>query len=216
MRRGTLVLGLLLALTACPVTVTVSLPDQTLDLPGLADTGGKVVYPKDGLSFSPPPVDVVRGIRVEGVLETSEPLNITLEFYARTQDPSQDPTCTAPTFPQGIGVEPVIYLMLHESRRSKGGPSYLPKQPAGFLHAPGDQAHQGHQGRQTLARHQGQRPAFRPSQAHLPQHEGLRDRGPLSGSPIYWGPRLALATAGYLTPLCPRVPSPRGFPVSWG
>ena len=110
MRRGTLVLGLLLALTACSVTVTVSLPDQTLDLPGLADTGGKVVYPKDGLSFSPPPVDVVRGIRVEGVLEASEPLNITLEFYARTQDPSQDPACTAPTSPQGTGVEPVIYL----------------------------------------------------------------------------------------------------------
>jgi hypothetical protein len=110
MRRGTLVLGLLLALPACSVTVTVSLPDQTLDLPGLADTGGKVVYPKDGLSFDPPPVDVVRGIRVEGVLEASEPLNITLEFYARTQDPSQDPACTAPTFPQGIGVEPVIYL----------------------------------------------------------------------------------------------------------
>jgi len=99
MRRGTLVLGLLLALTACSVTVTVSLPDQTLDLPGLADTGGKVVYPKDGLSFSPPPVDVVRGIRVEGVLEASEPLNITLEFYARTQDPSQDPACTAFTLP---------------------------------------------------------------------------------------------------------------------
>jgi hypothetical protein len=77
MRRGTLVLGLLLALTACSVTVTVDLPDQSLDLPGLADTGGKVVYPKDGLSFSPPPVDVVRGIRVEGVLEASEPLNIT-------------------------------------------------------------------------------------------------------------------------------------------
>jgi len=112
MRRGTLVLGLLLALTACSVTVTVSLPDQTLDLPGLADTGGKVVYPKDGLSFDPPPVDVVRGIRVEGVLKASEPLNITLEFYARTQDPSQDPACTAPTptFPQGIGVEPAIYL----------------------------------------------------------------------------------------------------------
>jgi hypothetical protein len=113
MRRGTLVLGLLLALTACSVTVTVSLPDQTLDLPGLADTGGKVVYPKDGLSFDPPPVDVVRGIRVEGVLEASEPLNITLEFYARTQDPSQDRACTAPTFPfapQGIGVEPAIYL----------------------------------------------------------------------------------------------------------
>jgi len=114
MRRVTLVLGLLLALTACSVTVTVDLPDQTLDLPGLADTVGKVVYPKDGLSFDPPPVDVVRGIRVEGVLEaeTSQPLNITLEFYARTRDPSQDPACTAPTptFPQGIGVEPAIYL----------------------------------------------------------------------------------------------------------
>ncbi len=73
MRRLTLVLGLLLALTACSVTVTVALPDQTLDLPGLADTGGKVVYPKDGLSFDPPPVDVVRGIRVEGVLEAPGP-----------------------------------------------------------------------------------------------------------------------------------------------
>jgi hypothetical protein len=101
MRRVTLVLGLLLALTACSVTVTVSLPDQTLDLPGLTDTGGKVVYPKDGLSFSPPPVDVVQGIRVEGVIEaeTSQPLNITLEFYARTQDPSQDDACTAFTLP---------------------------------------------------------------------------------------------------------------------
>ena len=113
MRRGTLVLGLLPALTACSATVTVSLPDQTLDLPGLTDTVGKVVYPKDGLSFDPPPVDVVRGIRVEGVLETSTLLNVTLEFYARTQDPSQDPACQLPTLPlvpQGIGVEPVIYL----------------------------------------------------------------------------------------------------------
>jgi hypothetical protein len=99
MRRGTLVLGLLLALTACSVTVTVSLPDQSLDLPGLTDTGGKVVYPKDGLSFDPPPVDVVRSLRVEGVLEASTLLNVTLEFYARTQDPSQDPACTAFTLP---------------------------------------------------------------------------------------------------------------------
>jgi hypothetical protein len=99
MRRGTLVLGLLLALTACSVTVTVSLPDQTLDLPGLpgpTDTDEKVVYPKDGLSFAPPPVGVVRGSRVEGVLEASEPLNATLEFCARTRDPSQDSACTAP------------------------------------------------------------------------------------------------------------------------
>ncbi len=109
MRRGTLVLGLLLALTACSVTVTVPMPDQTLDLPdlpGLIDTGRKVVYPKDGLSFSPPPVDVVRSLRVEGVLEASQPLNITLEFYARTQDPSQDDACTAPPFP---GVENIYF-----------------------------------------------------------------------------------------------------------
>jgi hypothetical protein len=99
MRRITLALGLLLALTACSVTVPVDLPDRTLDLPGLTDTGGKVVYPKDGLSVNPPSVDVVRGIRVEGVLEASEPLNITLEFYARTQDPSQDDACTAFTLP---------------------------------------------------------------------------------------------------------------------
>jgi hypothetical protein len=99
MRRGTLVLGLLLVLTACSVTVTVDLRDQSLDLPGLADSGGKVVYPKDGLSFNPPSVDVVRGIRVEGVLKASEPLNITLEFYARTQNPSQDDACTAFTLP---------------------------------------------------------------------------------------------------------------------
>jgi hypothetical protein len=112
MNRTVLVPGLLLALTACSLTFTVPLPDQTLDLPGLTDTGGKVVYPKDGLSFSPPPVDVVRGVRVEGVIEASQPLNVTLEFYARTQDPSRDPACTAPTstFPLGIGVEPAIYL----------------------------------------------------------------------------------------------------------
>jgi hypothetical protein len=113
MRRVTLVLGLLLALTACSVTVTVDLPDQTLDLPGLTDTGGQIAYPKDGLSFTPPPVDVVRSLRVEGVLEASQPLNLALEFYARTQDPSQDPACQLPTLPlvpQGIGVEPAIYL----------------------------------------------------------------------------------------------------------
>jgi hypothetical protein len=112
MRRIALIPPLLMALVACSLTFTVSLPDQTLDLPGLTDTGGKVVYPKDSLSFSPPPVDVVRGIRVEGVIEASQPLNVTLVFYARTRDPGQDSACTTPalTFPQGIGVEPAIYL----------------------------------------------------------------------------------------------------------
>ena len=55
MRRGTLLLGLLLALTACSATFTVNLPDQTLKLPGLSDTGGRIVYPKEGLASSPLP-----------------------------------------------------------------------------------------------------------------------------------------------------------------
>jgi hypothetical protein len=128
MRRGTLVLGLLLALTACSVTVTVDLPDQTLDLPGLADTGGKVVYPKDGLSFSPPPVDVVRGIRVEGVLKASEPLNATLEFYARTRDPSQDSACTAPL----PGVENIYLCSIGPDDQKVGQATFQNSQQASF------------------------------------------------------------------------------------
>jgi hypothetical protein len=99
--RIVLILGLLLALTACSLTVTLPLPDQSLDLPGLTDTRGGVVYPGNGLSFDPPPVDVVQGIRIEGAIEASQSLNATLEFYARTQDPNQDPACTTPTFPGG-------------------------------------------------------------------------------------------------------------------
>ena len=118
MRRGALLLGLLLALTACSATFTVNLPDQTLELPGLSDTGGRIVYPQNGLSLEPPPVDVIRGLRVEGVLKASKDskpliLSLTLEFYARTKDPSQDPDCqplSLPFAPQGIGVEPALYL----------------------------------------------------------------------------------------------------------
>jgi hypothetical protein len=129
MRRGTLVLGLLLALTACSVTVTVDLPDRSLDLPGLTDTGGKVVYPKDGLSFDPPPVDVVRGIRVEGVLEASEPLNATLEFYVRTQDPSRDSACTAPPFP---GVENIYFCSIGPDDQKVGQATFQNSQQASF------------------------------------------------------------------------------------
>jgi hypothetical protein len=128
MRRGTLVLGLLLALTACSVTVTVDLPNRTLDLPGL-DTGGKVVYPKDGLSFDPPSVDVVRGIRVEGVLEASEPLNATLEFYVRTQDPSRDSACTAPPFP---GVENIYFCSIGPDDQKVGQATFQNSQQASF------------------------------------------------------------------------------------
>ena len=93
MRRAAWLLGLLLA--ACSATLTVPLPDQVLDLPGLTDTAGQVAYPKEPLSFDPPPVSVIRGIRVEGILEASLPLNATIEFYARTQDPKTDPSCQA-------------------------------------------------------------------------------------------------------------------------
>ncbi|WP_018460664.1 hypothetical protein [Thermus oshimai] len=85
MRRALFLLGLLLS--ACSLSLTVVLPDQTLNLPGLGDTGGRVVYPQEGLSFTPPPVDVVRGVRVDGILEASQLLTATLEFYARTEDP---------------------------------------------------------------------------------------------------------------------------------
>jgi predicted component of type VI protein secretion system len=43
MRRGTLVLGLLLALTACSVTVTVPLPPQEVKVPVASDTMGLIV-----------------------------------------------------------------------------------------------------------------------------------------------------------------------------
>lgn len=85
MRRALFLLGLLLS--ACSLPLTVVLPNQTLNLPGLGDTGGRVVYPQEGLSFNPPPLDVIRGVKVEGILEASQPLTATLEFYARTEDP---------------------------------------------------------------------------------------------------------------------------------
>ena len=97
MRRAAWLLGLLLA--ACSATLTVPLPDQVLDLSGLTDTAGQVAYPKEPLSLDPPPVSVIRGIRVEGILEASLPLNATIEFYARTQDPKTDPSCwTLPSY----------------------------------------------------------------------------------------------------------------------
>jgi len=97
MRRAAWLLGLLLA--ACSATLTMPLPDQVLNLHGLTYIAGQVAYPKEPLSFDPPPVSVIRGIRVEGILEASLPLNATLEFYARTQDPENDPSCwTLPSF----------------------------------------------------------------------------------------------------------------------
>lgn len=100
--RGLLGLALGLLLSACSIPITVSLPDKTLELPGLPDTLGKVVYPQEALVFTPPAVDVVKGLRVEGLLEASQPLTATLEFYTRTKDPSADRGCQAP--PPGSAV----------------------------------------------------------------------------------------------------------------
>lgn len=94
-----LALGTLLA--ACSATFTLPLPDRSVRVAAVGDTAGRVVYPAEALSFSPPG-GVLKDARVEGVLEASQPLLLTLDLYARTQDPAQDPGCLAlpdPTTP---------------------------------------------------------------------------------------------------------------------
>ncbi|WP_243095449.1 hypothetical protein [Thermus thalpophilus] len=92
MRFSLLALTSLLA--ACTFSLTLPLPDQTLNVPAVMDTQGHVLYPKDPLAF-PPPGEVVKAVRVEGTLEASEPLTLTLELYARLKDPADDPSCLA-------------------------------------------------------------------------------------------------------------------------
>ncbi|GAB5601509.1 hypothetical protein FJNA_00330 [Thermus sp. FJN-A] len=87
-----LALGSLLA--ACSVTVSVSLPDQTVQIPALGDTAGKVIYPANPQGFSPPG-SVLKDVQVTGTLEASQSLTLTLDLYARTLDPAQDNNCLA-------------------------------------------------------------------------------------------------------------------------
>jgi hypothetical protein len=94
MRRGTLVLGLLLALTACSVTVTVPLPPQEVKVPVASDTMGLIVYPADPPPF-PSPGSVLKNVVVRGTLEANQKLNLTLDLYARTTDPKNDGNCIA-------------------------------------------------------------------------------------------------------------------------
>ncbi|WP_018111428.1 hypothetical protein [Thermus igniterrae] len=89
-----LTLGLTALLAACSFSLTLPLPDQTLKVPAMADTQGQVVYPAQALTF-PAPGGVVKGVRVEGTLEASQSLTLTLALYARTQDPENDPDCLA-------------------------------------------------------------------------------------------------------------------------
>lgn len=79
---GLLTLGLL---AACSVTVIVNLPDQTLPLTA-SNTVGKVIYPKDPLAFSPPPVQALR-IVVTGEAELSPYAPLSLDVYARASAP---------------------------------------------------------------------------------------------------------------------------------
>ncbi|MGC8968478.1 MAG: hypothetical protein ACP5JV_09255 [Thermus sp.] len=93
LRSLLLALGLSLALAGCSATLTLPLPDQTVKVAAVADTGGKVVYPANPNLFSPP--RSILDVRVEGTLEASQDLFLTLDLYARTEDPAQDPGCFA-------------------------------------------------------------------------------------------------------------------------
>ncbi len=80
---------LALALGACSLPITIGLPDQTLQIPGLLPTGEVVLYPKDPLTFSPPPVDVIQSVEVRGRAVANQSLNATIGVYGRVNDPSQ-------------------------------------------------------------------------------------------------------------------------------
>jgi len=94
MRRSAFLLGLLLALTACSVTVTVPLPPQEVKAPVAPDTMGLIVYPADPPSF-PSPGSALKNVVVRGTLEANQNLNLTLDLYARVSDPKQDKNCVA-------------------------------------------------------------------------------------------------------------------------
>lgn len=92
MAKRLLPLSLLaLILGACSVSLTVPLPDQTLDLPAIQDTSGYVLYPAQGLEFTAVPV---KGVAVSGQATASQPLNLDLDIYARLTSPAGDPNCT--------------------------------------------------------------------------------------------------------------------------
>lgn len=80
---GLLTLGLL---AACSAPVTVRLPDQTF--PISASTLGKVIYPKDPLSFERPPVRATKVV-VRGEAELSSYFPLSLDVYARVSEPSE-------------------------------------------------------------------------------------------------------------------------------
>lgn len=94
-----LVIVSLFLLAACSYTLTVTLPPQTIQVPALSDTQGKIVYKKDPVSFSPPPV-APKDVTLSGTLEASQTLNATLGFYVRLVDPASDPACYGIPFAQ--------------------------------------------------------------------------------------------------------------------
>lgn len=87
-----LLASLLLLLAACSVTLEIPLPTQTFKAQALSNTNGRILYPKDALTFNPPPVSP-KSVSVQGTLEASQPLSTTLGFYVRLVDPGSDPGC---------------------------------------------------------------------------------------------------------------------------
>ncbi|MGQ9735718.1 MAG: hypothetical protein ACUVUP_03910 [Thermaceae bacterium] len=77
---------LTLALAACSVTVTVRLPEQTLDVTS-SNTAGKIIYPKNPLTFSRPPVQAKR-VEITGEANLSPHTPLSLVVYARTSAPA--------------------------------------------------------------------------------------------------------------------------------
>lgn len=90
--RRIFLLALPLLLAACSVSVTVPLPDQRVVLAGLPEVWGRVVYPVQPLEF---PAFPAKRVEVSGVIEASQPLTLSLDLYARLEDPAQDSHCLA-------------------------------------------------------------------------------------------------------------------------
>ncbi|GLV46974.1 hypothetical protein TJA_01500 [Thermus sp. LT1-2-5] len=84
-------------LAACSYTLTMDLGSTTLDLNSLPPTNpfGEpyVVYPTTPLTLSPPPLDVVRALRVEGVARANVPLQARIHVYAHARDPREEEGC---------------------------------------------------------------------------------------------------------------------------
>jgi hypothetical protein len=71
-----------------------SVSPYTLNLAGVPKTEERVVvYPKEPPAFNPPEPEV-RWVSFSAFLKASQPLSANVGVYARTEDPTRDPSCT--------------------------------------------------------------------------------------------------------------------------